>query len=308
MSDQCKLHDLTTVHVAREMERHRDGDPLADPAFQRGVSRVSSAADRTAAANRLRPAGAGPDRFRRFTASILLAAVGLTTSAAAAKRIRDRPNAPEHPVASAFPVDARCPIQHGTFGSSVVTGGLVVCLVDSEIAGKWELFSVPAAGGAPVRISPALGADRDVIRFLVSADGARVAFTCDRDRWTQYELFAVPATGGAPTKISGAIATDHDVDDFVWSGRGDQVVFRYGRNATGVWNLYAVPAAGGSRVQLNAPPVENGAVMAGFHVDLGVARYSCDCESDEVVLSYSAPLPKTIFGDGFESGTAGWWR
>jgi len=201
----------------------------------------------------------------------------------------------------------RCPSGHGPFGSSAVTGERVVCLVDHDAAGRYELYSVPAAGGAAVKLSPTMAADRDVIRFAVSPDGASVAFTCDAVQWTRYELHTVAAAGGTARRISGEVAFDHDVDDFAWSSLSDQVVFRYGRNATGSWNLFAVPARGGPRQQLNPIPVASGAVLPGFVVALGEAWYLCDCELDELVQVYSAALPNALFSDGFENGgTAAW--
>lgn len=212
-------------------------------------------------------------------------------------------------VTAAFPaVDARCPSRHGQFGSSAIAGGRVICLVDHDNAGKYELYSVPATGGASVRLSPAMADDRDVIRFVVSPDGSTVAFTCDPVQWTRYELHTVAAAGGSALRVSGPVAFDYDVDDFGWSSRSDQLVFRYGRNASGVWNLFVVPARGGIRQQLNPPPVENGAVQPGFGVALGSARYDCDCDQDELIQTYLAPLSSALFGDGFEAGTTAGWR
>jgi hypothetical protein len=205
-------------------------------------------------------------------------------------------------------VDARCPSGHGLFGSSAVAGGRVVCLVDHDAAGRYELFSVPTTGGPAVKLSPAMADDRDVIRFAVSPDGASVAFTCDPVQWTRYELHTVAVAGGAARRISGEVAFDHDVDDFAWSSLSDQVIFRYGRNAIGSWNLYTVPVRGGPRLQLNPTPVLGGAVLPGFVVALGEVWYLCDCELDEVVEVYSASLQNAMFSDGFETGGTAAWR
>ncbi len=167
---------------------------------------------------------------------------------------------------------------------------------------------MPATGGSAVKLSPAMADDRDVIRFAVSPDGASVAFTCDPVQWTRYELHTVATAGGTAIRISGSVAFDHDVDDFTWSSLSDLVIFRYGRNATGTWNLYSVPARGGQRQQLNPPPVANGAVQPGAGVHLGSAWYLCDCERDELIQAYLAPLPSSVFSDGFEAGATGAWR
>lgn len=49
----AKLFDLTTTNVRREMNLHRDGDPLVDPTFRRHVSDVTTEDQRKANVERL---------------------------------------------------------------------------------------------------------------------------------------------------------------------------------------------------------------------------------------------------------------
>lgn len=191
-------------------------------------------------------------------------------------------------------------------------GSRVVFRVDANIAGKYELFSAPIAppisGAAPTRLSQELAENRDVTLFEISPDGGRVAYAADPRKWTQYDLWSVPITGGTPKLLSPSfVPVEWDVDTFRWSSRGDQVVYVYGRNTTGVWSIFAVPAAGGGSVQLNPTPPLGGGVGRAFSAPLGNASFTCDCEVAGTVKGYVTPLPKTIFGDGFETGDVSRW-
>lgn len=205
-------------------------------------------------------------------------------------------------------IDPRCPQPAGLFSSSVGSGTNVVCLVDVPAPTSYALWAVPAVGGGtPVRLSPEMAADRDVIAFAVSGD--RVAYTSDPVRWTQYELFSVPISGGSPVKLSGSMPFDNDVDDFAFAG--GRVVYRKGRNATGVWNLFSAPVTGGGSVQLSQSNMS--AVQRGFQVRGSIVRFAQDPSGSGVSTWYAAPVVggvvwTEIFPDGFESGTTGGWR
>ncbi len=200
-------------------------------------------------------------------------------------------------------LDPRCPQPAGLFSSSVVSGTNVVCMVDVPVPTSYALWSVPAVG-APVRLSPEMTADRDVIAFHVSAD--RVAYTADPTRWTQYELFSVPLSGGSPVKLSGSMPSDNDVDDFAFAG--GRVVYRKGRNATGEWKLFSAPVTGGGSVQLSQPNMS--AVQRGFKVRGNLVRLAQDPRGSGVSTWYAAPVAggvvwTEIMFEDFERGTKG---
>ena len=200
-------------------------------------------------------------------------------------------------------LDPRCPQPAGLFSSSVVSGANVVCMVDVPVPTRYALWAVPAVG-APVRLSPEMTADRDVIAFVVSGD--RVAYTADPTRWTQYELFSVPLWGGSPVKLSGAMPSDNDVDDFAFAG--GRVVYRKGRNATGEWKLFSAPVTGGGSVQLSQPNMS--AVQRGFKVRGNLVRFAQDPSGSGLPTWYAAPVVggvvwEEIMFEDFERGTKG---
>lgn len=56
MATRTKLHDLTATNVPRELELHRAGNPLVDPAFRRHVHAVTTDDQRRQQTDRLRKA------------------------------------------------------------------------------------------------------------------------------------------------------------------------------------------------------------------------------------------------------------
>ena len=63
-----------------------------------------------------------------------------------------------------------------------------------------EIYSVPAAGGAPVKLNAALPPGGNVSSggLQFSPDGSRVLYSADQDTVGVDELYIVPAAGGAP--------------------------------------------------------------------------------------------------------------
>lgn len=206
-------------------------------------------------------------------------------------------------------IDPRCPQPAGLFSASVVSGANVVCMVDVPTPTSYALWAVPLAGGAPVRLSPEMPPNRDVIAFVVSAD--RVAYTADPHVWTQYELYSVSIFGGSPVKLSGAMPSDNDVDDFLLSGDGWRVVYRKGRNATGVWDLWSTGVTGGGSTLLSQPNMS--AVQRGFTVRGDIVRFAQDPSGSGVSTWYAAPVVggavwTEIMFEDFERGTKGGFR
>lgn len=216
--------------------------------------------------------------------------------------------------ASSAPLHPACPPAHGSHASSLTVGPRVLCLTDSVVAGKYELWSVLPPTGAPVRLSPDLAADRDVILFVASPDGQRVAFTADPVSWTKYELHTVAIGGGAVKKLNGQLPHEHDVDDFAWSPGSQFVVYRQGRNTTGYWHLYSSAAVGGGASRLSPDMAVGGAVQRGFQIlaDSRV-RYSANVDGGATFAWYVVPVSagptlQELFADGFESAGTGAWR
>ena len=209
---------------------------------------------------------------------------------------------------AAWGASLTCPPSPGPFGSSALSpdGRYLVCLADAAVPGKYELYAVDGQRD-PWRLSPGMADDRDVIRFAISPDSQRVAFTSDKGTWTKYDLFTVPISGGNAVKINGPLPVEHDVDQFAWSP--SRVVYVQGRNTTGFWELFSSPATGNGVTKL-APW---STVQRGFTVSGELVRFQADATGLGAVKWYSVSaaggrVMEEIFADGFESGGVTRWN
>lgn len=209
---------------------------------------------------------------------------------------------------AAWGASLTCPPSPGQFGSSALSpdGRHLICAVDAAVPGKYELYAVDGVRD-PWRLSPNMADDRDVIRFSISPDSQRVAFTSDKATWTKYDLFTVGIGGGNAVKINSPLPVEHDVDQFAWSP--SRVVYVQGRNTTGWWELFSSPATGNGQTKL-APW---STIQRGFTVNSELVRFQADPTEMGVVEWWAVPasggrIAEEVFADGFESGTTGGWR
>lgn len=202
-----------------------------------------------------------------------------------------------------------CPPSQGLFGSSAMTpdGTTLVCLVDASVPSKYELYAVDGIRD-PWRLSQNMSDDRDVIRFQISPDSQRVAYSSDKGTWTKYDLYTVPISGGSAVKLNGPLPVEHDVDSFAWSP--SRVVYVQGRNTTGFWELFSAIASGNGRTKLTPWST----VDRFFQIlDGERVRLSADATGLGAVKWYAVPasggrVAEEVFADGFESGDSGGWR
>ena len=80
-------------------------------------------------------------------------------------------------------------------------GQYAVYVQDAVTNGAHELWSVPLAGGNPVRLSDVLLAGQSV-KFAISPDSNYVVYVTDQDVVGVPELYSVPITGGSRTKLN----------------------------------------------------------------------------------------------------------
>jgi len=123
----------------------------------------------------------------------------------------------------------------------------VVYLVDQDTFGAIELYSVPIAGGARVKLHPNLTSPRYVLNFLISPTSDLVFFiqaTGSSD--LSFQLYSVPISGGTPVRLNADLAFDVDVEGFRVNPAGTMVVYRAGWDSGGFWELFSVPATGPS--------------------------------------------------------------
>lgn len=138
-------------------------------------------------------------------------------------------------------------------------GARVVFRADAEVDDRFELWSVPLAGGARVRLSPALASGRSVSRFLVTADSTTVLFLADARIDEQYELYATPLAGGTPRELDPALTGSGHVLTFVPTPDATRVVFVARSDAQKLWS---VPLEGATApVRLDGPTIAGGQVL-----------------------------------------------
>jgi len=126
----------------------------------------------------------------------------------------------------------------------------VLYLADQELDGKIELYSVPIAGGATVKLSGTLASDQDVFSMEISPDSSRVVYV------DSVGLHSVPVGSGPPVTL--AQASDAAFSGPLFSTDSTRVVYRL---SIGVltdppdthYELYSVPIAGGSPVRIDSP-------------------------------------------------------
>jgi Tol biopolymer transport system component len=162
------------------------------------------------------------------------------------------------PVALTAPLGSIYDVEFTPAGDRIVFSG------QFATANPPELWSVPATGGAPVRLTPPLAGNRAVTAFVLTPDGARIVYCADQDVNDVFELYSVPIAGGASVKLSGTMTSGGDVDvDFssypfqlqaAISPDGTRVIYRADQAIDEVFELFSAPIDGSApAVRLNAP-------------------------------------------------------
>lgn len=171
-------------------------------------------------------------------------------------------------------------------------GLYAVYVQDAVTDGALELWSVPLAGGDPVRLSDVLAPGQHV-SFAIASNSSRVVFQVDQDTPGKSELYSVPIAGGAATKLNAALGTGRNVLAFAISPAGDRVFYSADKTTDNVFELYTVPIAGGSSTRLSP--------ARGSNWDVDAFRISPD--GTTVVFTMVA----TAFGEGelWSTPTAG---
>lgn len=139
-------------------------------------------------------------------------------------------------------------------------GNAVVYIADQNTDEQFELFSVPAGGGTPIRLNSEPVADGDVSRFEFTPDGRTVVFLGDMDADNVDELYSVSASGGQITKLNPLMPFDRDVTEFKITPDGQHVVFLANLFVDQQFELFSVPITGGAATRLNGSVVPGGSV------------------------------------------------
>lgn len=139
----------------------------------------------------------------------------------------------------------------------------VVYLADQIANDRDELFSVPLAGGTPIRLNGTLVTNGDVWHdFSISPDSSRVVYRADQDVLDVDELYSVPIGGGTAVQLSGVLPAGGDVFGVVKiSPDSTRVVYVADQDVNDRAELYSAPLDGSApAVKLNAPLVAGGGV------------------------------------------------
>ena len=164
-------------------------------------------------------------------------------------------------------------------------GSRVIYMADQTVDEVDEVFSVPAAGGAAVKLNGALAAGGDVHFHLVSPDGSRVVYHADQTADDVNEIFSVPVAGGTPVKLNGPLIIGGDVlsTPLQFSPDSSRVLYRADQTTDGIIEVFIVPAGGGTAVKVNGPLVAGGSVSEmQFSPDGSKVLYLADQNTDDI--------------------------
>jgi Tol biopolymer transport system component len=140
------------------------------------------------------------------------------------------------------------------FGA-LIAGGFVVYSGNFNADARIDLYTVPAEGGTPLRLSAGLP-DGEVEEFVAASN--RVVFSWRYDG--KVGLYSAPLAGGLPTRLNPEYTVLNTGDQLRFSLAGDLVVFAVPQDRPEVGVLYSVPATGGTPTRLSAalPDVGSG--------------------------------------------------
>ncbi len=164
----------------------------------------------------------------------------------------------------------------GTFSPD---GQYLVYTADAEVDDVVYLYSVPVAGGAPIRLNPDLAAGGGVGSYKITADSQSVIYASRPMNRGIESIYRVPIGGGASVQLSGSLGLHGSTGPFELDPTTQRVVYEAFESGTGVPALYSVPIAGGAPVQISAA-LASGRTIANFGIDPigGQVIYIADAE------------------------------
>lgn len=203
------------------------------------------------------------------------------------------------PLSGALPAGqaVAAPIRTAPFLISADSGWVVYGMEDEGL-GVAGLFSVPLAGGSPVKLNGNLLPGGTIkLPPVLSASGGQVLFEANQLSVSRKDLFSVPINGGTAVRLNfelpvgGAISGIQTV--------GDRALFLAGRNDPQMPELFRVSLAGEDAVRINANLVTGGRVAGAQTTGDGShAVYLAEQETNGVMELYAVPLAATSL-EGF---------
>jgi len=161
-------------------------------------------------------------------------------------------------------------------------------------APSFQLFSVPIAGGAAVRLDSPVVPDTSVSSFSIGPASDRVVYLGEKNTRGVEEAFSVPLGGGASIKLNPALAPQGIADDvtrFFLSRDGTRAAYLADAEADEAFELFGLRVPDGLPVRLNGNLVRGGSVTE-YSVDGEgtLAVYVADQEEDERFELYGRKL------------------
>ena len=176
------------------------------------------------------------------------------------------------------------------FGNHAATPDFsrAVYLADPAVAERVELWSVPIAGGTPIRLNGALVGGGDVLDYTIAADGT-VFYRADQQIDERTELYRVPAAGGAAIKVSHTLTTGHSVGGFALTPGGARVLYAESDAVGEVVEIWSIAPDGSDRAGLLGARVAGGHVIALAFNDAYFV-FVADKLIDETFELFSTPI------------------
>jgi Tol biopolymer transport system component len=184
-------------------------------------------------------------------------------------------------------------------GGNILTSAIspdnttVVYRADQDTDGVTELYSVPIAGGTPVKLNqPLISVDSDVNNFTITRDSRTVVFIADANALGVDEVFSVPIGGGPVTRLNSNVVSGGRIFDFSLSPDGTTVVYIGDQDTDEVTELYSVPASGGTPIKLSPPSTTTREVLGTRFIsaDSSTVVYIGDHNVNGVNEIFSVPI------------------
>lgn len=139
-------------------------------------------------------------------------------------------------------------------------GQRAIYRADQQLAGRHELYSVPVAGGTPVKLNPVLGTTDEIREYdyELSGNSARAVFKIYRANMSTVELWSAPTQGPATSavKLDQTGPSGGWLQEFVVSPDSSRVVYRGSLESSGRNELWSVALDGSvGPAKLNPSPL-----------------------------------------------------
>jgi hypothetical protein len=141
-------------------------------------------------------------------------------------------------------------------------GLLVAYLAGQNINDQFELYVVPADGGAAIRVSGLFQDDSDVQDdFKWSPDGSLLAYRANRINLDNIELFTVQPDGSNNLRVSISLFATGNVTVFKWAPNSGFIAYNAQRTNLVQLELYNTRPGNQDNIPISRPPPAGGSVQ-----------------------------------------------